>query len=142
MSIGVLLKGDFAKLSKMQQRLAGKNLAAIRREILDEMAIKAQQQIDRGFDGQRDPHRNKWKKRKRQYAHPILQRTMALREGTTAKAQRRGVSFSYKSPYGRYHMSGTRHMKARKFMPTKTIPKRWRGAYARIVRDVLRKRLG
>jgi hypothetical protein len=126
------LTGDFAKLSRFQQKAAGAALPALRRSILDGISVKGQQQLDRGFDAARSPHRRKWKKRKRNYPWPILQKTLALRTGTTAKATRRGVSYGFKASYGKYHL------RSRPFVPTKTIPKRWRGAYARIAQDKMR----
>ncbi len=140
MPISVQVKGDFAKLSAFQRKLAGSALAKVRRDILDQMAIRSLQMVDRGFDAKRSPYGGKWAKRKRSYPWPTLQRTRGLRSSVKVVATRSGILFSYGKFYGAFHQSGTRHMASRKFIPADGfgLPSRYRKSYQAVVRRVLK----
>ncbi len=83
--------------------------------------------IDEGFEKRRDPIGRRWKRRKRAYPWPILNKTLAMRKGWRARSNgKRGTDLMNAVPYTRWHQWGTRKMVARKMIPDKRLSPRWR----------------
>lgn len=71
-------------------------------------------EIDRNFDRRGAVFTNRWRKRKRSYGHPILNKTGKMRSGFTSNVSATKAVIRNKTPYFKYHQLGTRKMAARK----------------------------
>jgi phage gpG-like protein len=58
-----------------------------------------------GFDSQSDPYGAAWRPAKRNYGHPLLQRTGALRGGITVSPEGSKVRVTLGVTYARYHIT-------------------------------------
>jgi hypothetical protein len=88
--------------------------------------------IDEGFAKREDPDGKKWARRKRKYPWPILNKTLALRKGWHGGSNQHGFEFRNAVHYAPYHQHGTIHMVARKMVPERALPRRWRDRLRRV----------
>lgn len=113
-------------------------LAGIRRTVrqlespdfMRQMGLEAgrviQRQVHKGFDEQRDPYGRPWAARKGKGSWPILHKSGKLERSISVRQGSGGVSISAASPYGIYHMTGTKYMVPRPFLPTSAqLPPLW-----------------
>lgn len=84
------------------------------RQPLRQIAEYMLNEIDRNFDGKGMVFGVKWRKRKRSYGHPILNKTGKMRSGFTSNVSATKAVIRNKTPYFKYHQLGTRKMTARK----------------------------
>lgn len=87
------------------------------------------EQIEQGFDARRDPSGNKWRPRKGSYAHPMLEKTGAMRRSIYARAGRSEVRFGASArsrkgyPYPEVHQYGSKRVAQRQFLPEGELPR-------------------
>lgn len=84
------------------------------RQPLRQIAEYMLDEIDRNFDGKGMVFGVKWRRRKRSYRHPILNKTGKMRSGFTSNVSATKAVIRNKTPYFKYHQLGTRKMAARK----------------------------
>jgi phage gpG-like protein len=111
--------GQFRTKLEASDRLLLNHSKEMRRDVL---AL-----IDEGFEQRKDPVGHKWRRRKKRYPWPILNKTLALRKGWKATtAGKRGVDLTNRVPYTGFHQHGTPRMVARKMVPDQRLSPRWR----------------
>lgn len=97
-----------------------------------------------GFRRESDPYGVPWRPTRR--SNPILQDTLALRDGITWRADSRGVELHTSgraNDYAAFHQRGTRKMARRKFMPDPgQLPPIYERQIGNAFRDYFRERCG
>lgn len=89
--------------------------------------------VDEGFDERKDPVGRRWKRRKKAYPWPILNKTLLLRKSWRARqAGRNGVYLTNPVYYAVFHQRGTRKMVARKMVPDQSLSPKWRSRLMKV----------
>lgn len=91
-----------------------------------ELAKEGLRLIDEGFEKRQDPLGHKWKRRKKRYPWPILNKTLALRRGWKTESNQHAFKFINPTFYTVFHQKGTRKMVARKMVPDRSLSPKWR----------------
>ena len=93
------------------------------------------------FDAGRDPYAKGWKKlapatlRKGRRPPPLTDTSELRNTLLVVPMQSAGIKIVITADYGNYHMTGTKHMPARPFLPFDgRLPKRWTDAIRAIVK--------
>jgi hypothetical protein len=125
--------GGFKALDRFRAKIAkADQLLLLTSKELQRESLKL---IDEGFQNREDPSGQKWKRRKRSYPWPILNKTLQLRKGWKGEGNQHYFGFFNRTPYTGYHQMGTRKMVARKMVPDGALSRKWR---ARIRKAALR----
>jgi len=131
--------GDFAKLKHFQKKV--QQSPQVLQVISENLAEEAIDLVKQGFRDQADPDGNAWKPKKKDDGRAILTgKTGRLkggwhRRGVTRKGFRIGPSVTYAAP----HQSGVpkRGLVARKMVPGKRLPLKWRKAFVETAQEIL-----
>jgi hypothetical protein len=137
------LKGDFAALERWERKFGRIGDARTAFEIADGMSDAALALVAESFGREADPFGKAWKPRKVSTNRPILRgKTNRLVRWRKAFVNQHGYRISSTAPYAGYHQSGTRHMPARKMVPTGRLPPKWasefRGVFIRRMHALLK----
>jgi phage gpG-like protein len=129
--------GDFASLKRFQKRV--EESPQVLQVISANMAEEAIDLIKQGFREQADPDGNAWKPKKKDDGRAILTgKTGRLKGGWKPRSvTRKGFRVSPSVTYGAPHQSGTKHMVARKMVPGKGLPLKWRKAFVETAQEIL-----
>lgn len=124
---GLRLGEKLRRLSQEGKLIARSAIASATRDLIEE-----------GFELEREPRQAAWPallpstvaRRLRggfPGAHPILTRTGALRRSIEIDPSGAGpFTITSDQRAGPFHQSGTKHMKARQFVPQASLPIRWK----------------
>lgn len=134
--------GDDDPLRRLIVRLGSVSAApqAARREMADE----AMRRIRAGFEASSSPDGQTWAALKYRRGKPLLL-TGRLRNSVRVQlAGMLGFAVSASAPYAAHHQYGAPRARipARPFLPGRTLPPEWQGAFERILGAHLRRQLG
>lgn len=111
----IKLSGDFAGLDRFSASLS--HLATDgRTKVAREIKSRADALQKGVFAGRRDPYGAKWKRRKRSYPWPILDKTGVLKGSIGVSFSAGSITWSIGADYGVYHQSGTARMAGRRMI--------------------------
>lgn len=81
---------------------------------LQQVAKYMLEEIDSNFDKKGTVFGRRWKRRKRTYRHPILNKTGVMKENFISNVDSTKAVIKNKTPYFKFHQLGTSKMVARK----------------------------
>jgi len=138
---GILHRSNGIPLAAKVAALRGRGLARAKEEI----RLTVESLIDEGFERETDPTGHPWAPRKPPTGGwPLLQLTRKMfRSFIVAVSSRKVVvkntALSAQGrPYPLFHQRGTRKMQARRMVPSKGMPSRWRAEIDRAVARALK----
>jgi phage gpG-like protein len=105
--------------------------------VSDAITDVAADQIADGFAGGHAPDGSGWAPTKA--GNPPLHGTGALAAAARPVSNGRGLSVSVSVPYAGFHMTGTRRMPARPFLPQGELPGAWEQAMNEAALDALQR---
>lgn len=88
--------------------------------VAEVLAVDVRELVQAGFAGEMDPYGIPWAYRKREYSHPILDKSGRMKSTITVTATPLGVHAEAPAEYAGYHQYGTRYMVPRRIFPTAT----------------------
>lgn len=98
--------------------------------------------VKRQFRGSVDPYGKPWAPLKRRAGQPLRDTGRLMRSFTYLVANNQ-MYFGTNVVYGKYHQEGTRYTPARKFLPDKGVPAKWRRdieqSFARALKNAINK---
>lgn len=89
--------------------------------------------IKEEYDNSTDPYGDVWKKRKDNDPHPLLIDTGAFYNDWQLTIKSNGFEVSNSTPYASYLQEGTEKMPARKTVPNKQLPTKWKEDYLKLI---------
>lgn len=113
----------FRELAAFNVKL--KSMPKMLRNTSAEMLREAEALVDEGFEQRVDPAGKRWKRRKRSYPWPILNKTLKLRKGWKGGSNQHYFGFSTRVPWARFHQRGTRHLPVRAQVPSDKLSAKW-----------------
>lgn len=136
------VRGDFAKLGRLITKLEAAARGDILTDLNRNLAEEAIELIREGFSSESDPYGSKWAALKYRSGR-ILQDTGRLRSGfKVSKVTKRGFRVSASVTYASYHQGGTkRGLPARRMVPDRGLPAKWKSSFANAGREFLKDRL-
>lgn len=111
------IKAFRARVAKTDEMLEGVAL---------KVSLEVRKLIDEGFQEGRDPDGDKWAERKKDYPHPILDRTGKMRRGYKVRSRKSQITITNSEKQFKYHQSGTENMEARKTVPDGELSPKWK----------------
>lgn len=111
------LKYDGRRLKQIQTRMKRLGGRQFRRELNTELGQDAMFLVHRGFETSADPYGRRWQGPKRRKGMPLLD-TGRLRNSFSVRYTSAGFYLSSRTAYASYLQNGTRHMRARRMVPT------------------------
>jgi len=132
------LTGDFGRLAGTIRAL--QKLATVPAAVSKLAAEEIKAEIDASFTQNRDPYGKTWAPHapatvERWGKHPLLRLTGAGKSQIQVKPlPGGGIAVTSPSQGLRFAQGGTRHEPARRYLPTDTMPARWKAALERAAR--------
>lgn len=113
--IPISIEVDGKQLAKFDQVLMNRWKRANNLRVpLQQVAKYMLEEIDSNFDKKGTVFGRRWKRRKRTYRHPILNKTGAMKENFISNVDSTKVVIKNKTPYFKFHQLGTSKMATRK----------------------------
>lgn len=100
-------------IAQLEQVASGNYLEPLSEKI----GVDVRELTQAGFDGEQDPYGIPWAQRKKEYAHPILNRSGVMKSTIVVSSTPTGVRATALAPYAGFHQYGTRYMVARRIFP-------------------------
>lgn len=115
------------------------------RDLSKALADETVELVELGFDKERGPYGNKWRRKKRPDGRPVLVgKTARLRRWHRAFASSRAFGVATTVEYFRHHQFGAPRagIPVRRMVPTRSrgLPRAWGRAYDAVIRLMLRRR--
>lgn len=124
------VRGDFEELRRLREKLkAGStsNNSELKQRLLKSAAAEARTQVAIGFRDQVDPTGAPWKPLKKRQGK-ILRKTGRLANSFTSRPTETGIVVGTNTKYAVFHQDGTKHMDARRMVPSGRLTPRWKTA--------------
>ena len=106
MAIGVSIKGDFAKLMALGNRIEAMSKAKFRIDLNRLLGAEALKLVQMGFRNSADPYGNAWAPLKHRKGKPLLD-TGRLRSSFSAQSDWAGFTIGTNVTYAKFHQYGT-----------------------------------
>lgn len=133
------VRGDFGKVDRFIKALTSLADTRTLTALSKNMAEEALSLVADGFRAQSDPYGRGWRPKKRPDGRAILVRQGRLRRSWhISKVTARDFTVSASVTYAKFHQSGTRHMEARRMVPSPgKLPPKWRAAFQEMAKEFL-----
>lgn len=104
-----------AGISSFSRSVAG--LKGLADKVAEDLQKDIADDLQQKFRSGKDPYGTAWKRRKHQYAHPILRKSGNLYRSLDVDTQGSKVIVKRTAAYGSYHQSGTKRLPIRLIVP-------------------------